>query len=312
MEGPDDHESLEVVGAKLKAVAKVNHEILDAIEASKHKLVVSKYNYSLKCELSGQDATATAGQEATGSKTPWSFVATPQREGVATRVDRWRYTGEPLEAVEDIFNDNIIYRMNDHEDVTRLNKDLLRVGTKFCDLLADRPKPRSGARVFLRNLERVHVAVGELNNLVIDAKDEASGSEALEEGMKQIVSGFQKVKEEVGIATLKLRSGFQILAQFTFKDLNIPIDWLGKSLLLEAEPYHKVIDIRKMIQEKEGVALDRHRVSFDGKYLEDDRTLESYGISSESTIKVWYIAPEVQKKSSHSSTRKRRRRSSNW
>ncbi len=60
----------------------------------------------------------------------------------------------------------------------------------------------------------------------------------------------------------------------------------GKSIVLELPkgPDTTVLDVKRMIQDKEGLPLDQQRLVYAGKLLEDDDTLQTNNIQRESTL----------------------------
>ena len=137
-----EKECLEELGRKIKEIARSNQDMIDAIISRKKSMLTCGYSFSLKCE--------------TKSK-PWSIVSTPFKYPVSLRLRNWRYNGDKLEETEDIFNDKIDYTMETWQDVQHLNKDLHKVGCKYCDRLADRIENRRDMCKFLNNMAKLEM-----------------------------------------------------------------------------------------------------------------------------------------------------------
>ena len=58
----------------------------------------------------------------------------------------------------------------------------------------------------------------------------------------------------------------------------------GRTIMLEIDEETTVLDLKNKIWDREGIPATRLLVTFAGKLLSDERSLESYGICQESTI----------------------------
>jgi ubiquitin C len=54
----------------------------------------------------------------------------------------------------------------------------------------------------------------------------------------------------------------------------------GKTITLDVDSFMDIYELKSMIEDKEGIPPDQQRIIFAGMQLEDNRTVQSYGIEN--------------------------------
>jgi len=62
---------------------------------------------------------------------------------------------------------------------------------------------------------------------------------------------------------------------------------LGNTIIIEIDSNNTIADLKKIINEKDGILPEYQRLTFKGKELYDARTLEDHDIQNEDTLYIY-------------------------
>lgn len=65
----------------------------------------------------------------------------------------------------------------------------------------------------------------------------------------------------------------------------------GKSITIQVQSTDTIRDLKLKVEKKEGIWPENQRFVFDGKTLEDEKTLADYGVKSDSTFQFYISLP---------------------
>jgi large subunit ribosomal protein L40e len=135
---------------------------------------------------------------------------------------------------------------------------------KFCEI---------GQRV--KQVEAAEVELTDhINDLIVQCGEKI---EDLRLDRQKVQKDSQQPKRQAP-SNRRLRSKEQKGMQIYVKTLT------GKTITVEVDPNNTVEDLKYMIHDSEGYGVESQRLIFEGKQLEDGRTLRDYNIQDESLV----------------------------
>ena len=108
-----------------------------------------------------------------------------------------------------------------------------------------------------------------------------------QQGVKQVIKA-KEMADETNCSSLNNTSGHNDSStDKAVRPYQILVTGLTKTIALNVSPSNTIADIKPMIEDREGIALNLQRLTLDEKDLdEDEKTLEEYGIQHESILRL--------------------------
>jgi len=182
-----EDDNLDTLASKVRAIAKSNSAIVNVIQRRFTSRIVAGYNFTI---------TADLRNSLDGDQQLLEIERMPVRDSVGACLNGWRYSGEPLEIPDDVFNDHVDYTCETYQDVVRLNNVLPKVAKKYSESLPDRPESYGFLLPHLHNVKKLKIAIQELKTLTVDFDDDDIVFE-MKTNIKKLISGLGKVSDEL-------------------------------------------------------------------------------------------------------------------
>lgn len=61
----------------------------------------------------------------------------------------------------------------------------------------------------------------------------------------------------------------------------------AKTFVLAVEPNTPIKDVKNLVCDRIGLLFDRFKLMYTGKFLQNEKTLQDYGVKDDCTIQVW-------------------------
>jgi len=191
-------DSLQVLIRKTKAICTVNGESLNFIQSRKDQQVVTHRKYVLLPKRSLEKRRKISGSSSSPNDVTLDneLVLTSQdvTKSANTIIGNWTYKGEKLKKEQIAIKSFINRKLNSFKDLLRLQREYESLIDVYSKLLLDHPESREAVGYMLENMEILQVGIGDLHKQVIDVRNEVEGNKEIEECVRSVAQGIEKIK----------------------------------------------------------------------------------------------------------------------
>uniref|UniRef100_A0A6U5MAC9 Uncharacterized protein n=1 Tax=Corethron hystrix TaxID=216773 RepID=A0A6U5MAC9_9STRA len=193
---------------KIGALGKVNEDILENISSVAHEdgEIITGHHCRIRCTNdTWKNMSSRNKMDKPGSLESFGFHKESVTHTAKNIISGWKYSGEKLEALDEyFFEGSVDCSLENYDDLERLNKVMVQAANNFLEIARDCPKARLILRMFLSNLERLQVAIGDVHGLTMDVESKLPDDQELLDGLRTVCDGFEKIMKNLPRASLSL------------------------------------------------------------------------------------------------------------